>query len=117
MRSRKNGKDAFTALLFTDCTEHNLNRAYSPKAVPVSDNPGSSFMHCVKINPIHKSMTHSHDVIFCHESYFSTYVVIGKGGRLYAEAVCGVLDYWLAVGKFPKLWYNERRNRYMWRMY
>ena len=29
-------------------------------------------------------MTHSNDVIFCHESYFSTYVVIGKGeGYIY----------------------------------
>ena len=79
MRSRKNGKDAFTALVFTDCTENNLNRAYTPKAVPVSDNPGS-FLYA-KINPVHKSMTHSNDVIFCHESYFSTNAVFGKGAR------------------------------------
>ena len=59
-------------------TEDNLNRAYSPKAVPVSDNPGS-FLYA-KINPVHKSMTHSNDVIFCHESYFSTNALIGKGG-------------------------------------
>ena len=34
-----------------------------------------------KINPVHKSMTHSNDVIFCHESYFSTNAWIGKGAR------------------------------------
>jgi hypothetical protein len=48
MRSQENGKDAFTALLFTDCTENNLNRAYTPKAVPVSDNPGS-FLYMLRL--------------------------------------------------------------------
>ena len=79
MRSRKNGKDAFTALLFTDCTEITLiehiplklSRFLTIRAVSLY----------AKINPVHKSMTHSNDVIFCHESYFSTYVVIGKGAR------------------------------------
>ena len=44
----RNGKDAFTALLFTDCTENNLNKAYSTKAVPVSDNPGS-FLYALRL--------------------------------------------------------------------
>ena len=82
MRSRKNGKDAFTALWFTDCMEITLNKAYPLKPSRFLTIRAVSFMRCVKINPIHKIMTHSNDVIFCHESYFSTYVVFGKGGRV-----------------------------------
>jgi len=57
-------------------------------------------------------MTHSNDVIFCHESYFSTYVVIGKGGvytlKLPAECwIIGCLGLYEAKG----LWYNSSKRK------